>query len=284
MKPAEFKARGKGPALSNRATDHRTQVILDWLMNNLDDYETAECYGEPGYKDPEEIILFANWNHVPQWIQNYLEATGFELEWSDEWYIDYDHAGGKAYRTSPNSYFWQSVIHFTESGNVLTPDDSDEDWIEEFLNSPRKALPERFHDKMIELGFWRYPSDGEPMFEHGWHPGQTDDPNKIAKEIETRFINMDYVFVIPEVSQFYIKFEVWCRFCEDGNYQARNVGGELWTEVTSSGHTMPMWMTLDRLMEEVEVRDLKPEEVEVIYRDVAYPYTRLMEERNAKSA
>jgi hypothetical protein len=49
---------------------------------------------------------------VPKWVQDYLEEAGYELEYSDEWFVDYNY--DKAYRTVEDSYHWQCQIHFTD--------------------------------------------------------------------------------------------------------------------------------------------------------------------------
>lgn len=198
--------------LSLRVTPGRTKVILIALYNKHN-AESIQGYGEPGYQDPEEAVVFANWNNIPGWVPEYLEAAGFSIEWEDEWYIDYDYA--KAYRTSGDSYHWQCQIHFTNDGTVLTPDDPASAWVEEFMNDPRKALPSRItREELQALDFDRYPDWDAGDFESGWHPGQTDDPKSIATQIDREFPGADVVFRLTEVSQFYLKFEAWYRKME----------------------------------------------------------------------
>ena len=103
---------------------HITQKRTDKILHALQDkhyLEYCSHYGEPGYQDPEKSILFANWNPISKPICAYLEEAGYELEWSDEWYIDYNN--DKAWRTSPDSYGWVRQIVYTDDGEVLTPDD-----------------------------------------------------------------------------------------------------------------------------------------------------------------
>ena len=188
-------------------TPKRTEVILNHLRDN---HYLDQCsqYGEPGYQDPEAGILFANWNPVPGWIQKYLEEAGYELEWSDEWYVDYNY--GKAYRTSADSYHWQCQIHVTEAGEVLTPDNSDSDWVEEFMMTDKghtpKVLPSRIDPTTCD-----FEQVNDEHFENGWHPGQTDDPKEIAKKLFEDSTVEAMVFRLSEVSQFYVKFDVFAR-------------------------------------------------------------------------
>lgn len=69
--------------------DYGTVIELYRDKHN-EQVEFAGHYGEPGYSDPEKGIVFANWNNIPKRIADGLEAQGYELEWSDEWHIDYN--------------------------------------------------------------------------------------------------------------------------------------------------------------------------------------------------
>jgi hypothetical protein len=194
-----------------RVTQPRTKIII----NHLCEKHSAEyCtqYGEPGYQDPEEGIIFCNWNNVPKWVGDYLEEAGYSCEWEDEWYIDYGYS--KAYRTSPDSYGWEPQIMFSESsGEYMTPDDPISDWIQECsVQSPNdrmRALPSWIStDALSEEGFSKY----NGIYETGWHLGQTDDPRKTTQEIFEKVSDaLDVVFRIVETSQFYIVWEAWVR-------------------------------------------------------------------------
>ena len=171
-------------------------------INYLQDKHDAEwCghYGEPGYQDPEKGIIFANWNNTPPGLGDWLEKCGYSLEWSDEWIVDYNH--DKAYRTSPDCYAWESQIYYTQDGELLTPDDSAEDWIAEFENEPGKCLP-----SFVQLDGYTL-LDGE--LESGWFRGQTDNPTAIFKALRDKYESI--VFRKRENSQFYVRFEVWGR-------------------------------------------------------------------------
>lgn len=193
-------------------TKRRTEIILNYLQR---EHYAEHCsqYGEPGYQDPEQGIIFCNWNNVPEWVGEYLEEAGYECEWYDEWYVDYNHS--KAYRTSPNSHHWQPSIMFCDS-YVLTPDDSVEDWIQECsIQSPNdrmRALPSWVTAAQLEeYGFEKF----NGLFETGWHPGQTDDPSTTAREIFKDDKVHSVVFRVVENSQFYIVWEAWKRGDED---------------------------------------------------------------------
>jgi len=162
----------------------------------------CESYGEPGYSDPKNGIIFANWNNVPEHIQRGLERRGFELEWSDEWIIDYD--ANKAYRSSPDSYGWTPSYFIKDSGKIVGKADYDlQDLADYLMNDPSRA--DTFDADFSDLGFEK----GSDDFESGFHPGQTDKPEKIFADLHAK--GYDVVFQIDRVGQFDMRFNVWTR-------------------------------------------------------------------------
>lgn len=189
-------------------TEKRTAIILQ-ILQDKQDLQYCGHYGEPGYNDPEKSILFANWNNVSKTTADYLESAGFSLEWSDEWIIDWEN--NKAYRTAPDSHGWIQQWRMTDDGELLTPDDSIEEWIDnlsmsDYAHQPH-ALPDYFTEaELIEAGFIRYNGN----FESGWHAGQTDDPVKIARLIFDTVPDVEKViFRIAENSQFYTVWQAY---------------------------------------------------------------------------
>lgn len=187
---------------------------LDSALQYLQEKHYAEwCtqYGEPGYSDPEKGIILANWNNIPKGLSDWLEKCGYSLEWSDEWYIDYNHS--KAYRTSPDSYHWEPQIMLpSDACEYITPDDSPSVWIEACQitsnGQPIQCLPSWISNADIEdAGFKLQQSD----FESGNFPGQTDNPEQIAKSL---FDAGAYCVVFRKIenSQFYCKFAVYADF------------------------------------------------------------------------
>lgn len=178
--------------------------IITYLCE-VHDAEYCSHYGEPGYHDPEKGIIFCDWNNIPDVLTDILEEHGYSLEWSDEWYIDYDN--DKAWRTSPTSYDWQCSIRICDR-YVLTPDDDISEWIYECLNDCNQALPDWIteHD-LTEAGFELY---NDEYYESGWYPGQNDDPATIAAKLPD---DLEYVFHIPSVGQFDMKFDLYVREC-----------------------------------------------------------------------
>jgi len=174
--------------------------------------EYCSYYGEPGYHDPAAGILFANWNDISKRTADYLEAAGYELEWSDEWTIDYNN--DKAWRTSPDSYEWQCQIQYTDDGEMITPDDGAQVFIEHCAmtdyKQPTRAVPEWVTVADIEAEGYQAING---YFEAGWHPGQTDDPKAIARKA---FENgaLSVVFRLKESSQFYVVFQGYAKFAK----------------------------------------------------------------------
>ena len=188
-------------------------TIFDYLQESF--YaEWCGKYGEPGYNDPEMGVVFANWNDVPKPIQEALEEAGYELEWSDEWTIDYNN--DKAYRTSPSSYHWEPQWILSEGGGYIFPDDGADAFIEECAmtdwNQPMRCLPSSIHKQdLLDAGYVMF----RDKLESGWHAGQTDDPETFAKQAFKEGAER-VVFRKAENSQFYIVFECWARKPEAG--------------------------------------------------------------------
>ena len=175
--------------------------------------EFADSYGEPGYTDPEKGILFANWNDVPKSAQEFLESQGYELEWSDEWYVHYDSSPTKAYRTSPDSYQWTSQIKYCDDGYVLTPECDISDWIDECKcegkNDTYSCLPDWVKpDDLKEYGYF----DSEEKLEASMHY-PTDSPTDIVAKLQEEFkSNFDSVlFQITCAEQFASHYRVFIR-------------------------------------------------------------------------
>lgn len=189
---------------------NKIQKALAYLQD-AHNAEYCSYYGEPGYQDPEKGVILANWNDVPKGLAEWLEKCGYSLEWSDEWYVDYAYS--KAYRTSPDSYHWESSIMLPpDSCEYITPDDSPDTWIEACQQTnngqPIACLPSWIAESdIIDAGFTLQNSD----LESGWFPGQTDDPVKITADLIQRGAYR-VLFQKRENSQFYCRFAVYADF------------------------------------------------------------------------
>lgn len=193
---------------------YTSQNIIELLEKHQIDIEFASEYGEPGYEldADKDCILFANWNTVEEKIGrktlDQIERK-FELEWSDEWLIDYDN-DCKAYRTSPDSYDWLPSYQYTDSGELFTRDsvaDYEDDYVDYLINNSDHANLFLTHDKLIELGFIKF---NQETFESGLHEHMNDNPHKILSECQK--VNPgDYIFSDLTNSQFCTQFNVYYR-------------------------------------------------------------------------
>ena len=193
------------------------------------DWQYASFYGEPGYEQSyltqqRAVILGDYWlrgddktiddlQHFEQrWprIWQALEESGVSFEWYDEWTIDYDHS--KAYRTQADSYGWQTSIVWTDDGELITPDDDIQCWIDWAVDNPERCLMSRIHSSadLIAAGFTKWPDD-DTFFENGWHPGQTDNPKDILQRIKDHDDELQVVFHIDSVGQWDVRFTAYTR-------------------------------------------------------------------------
>ena len=178
-------------------------------------------YGEPGYDDPEiGIIATGNWNNddeydrekrervvtstLPKRVAELLEKLGVSIEWEDEWSECSDC--GKLVRTSADSYSWQPS-YVCGDGELLCHDCVEED-PEEHLKSLEGNPSVCNTLENIDPTEHGYVAFNEDSYESGWHPGQTDDPKTVAKELRERGVSR-FVFQLDENSQFYSRWSVF---------------------------------------------------------------------------
>ena len=184
--------------------------VLEEVMDSGEGYQ-ANAYLEPGYNSPENgKIIFSDWNKFPQYVIELLELSGHATEWYDEWLVT---DKGNAVRTSPDSYSWTPSYLITEDGDVLTREDSAEEWINyvkcsDWCHTPR-ALPSWINPE--EYGFKAY---REEVYQSGLHRGMNDDPKEVLVEIFGEDGNSEVVFTC-EQSQFYVEWKAWVKLEEE---------------------------------------------------------------------
>ncbi len=185
----------------------RQSKILNGLESRGFDYQIAFEYGEPGYSSDNQIIL-GNWNNLEKSALKAVESA-FEIEWADEWLID---DGGRAFRSSPDSYSWEPSF-FIHDGEIV-PHDSlsgDVDELRDYgflFDGGHPAVELRSVPPCIDLSAIaeRVRDDCET----GWHPGQTDSPSEILKTLPAG----EYCFQIDGKGQFDVAWSVWRVFSE----------------------------------------------------------------------
>ena len=135
------------------------------------------------------------------WEMFWRNATGGQLEWSDEWtsccYC------GKAVRTQPDSYSWTPSFILGDCeilcSDCLDPDDH----LAGLEGNYNKALtinsidPANHGYVLLEAGF-----------ESGFHPGQNANPRTIGKNLIALGITR-FLFKIDDTGQFDTTFSVW---------------------------------------------------------------------------
>lgn len=199
-----------GHHVSKDATEEQIanaqQADIRLALSEIERMNYAADYAEPGYHSPEKGILFANWNYFPRGITDLLERMGYEIEWSDEWSTCSDC--GKAVRTSADSYSWQPSYFIMNECEIYCKDCADiPAYLEGLENDPSRALND--HIDPADYGYVEI----EDKFEHGWYPGQNDDPKKIFEKYSKEYSRL--LFCIDRVSQFDLRFSIWY-FPEDG--------------------------------------------------------------------
>lgn len=215
--------------MSDTLTETRRDLI-DAVLRSIceaEGWNYCHEYGEPGYGDANTriIILGSFWKRDAEgglygWFDKHprfeaaMREAGIELEWDDEWTIDHDN--DKCYRTSPDSYGWTPSHAYTEGGDILTPDDDVENWLEHAMgdeyDGPRALYRTQLPmSKVEEAGFVRWPDEDE-FYESGWHPGQTDDPMEVIKRARQALGEDTQVIIyVTGVGQFDTRWVVYTR-------------------------------------------------------------------------
>jgi len=169
-----------------------------------------------GREAPKAGIFVANWNNdqtrqgnryvdvpgnIMRRLGDILERMGGELEWSDQ--VSSCDDCGRLIQTEPDCYSWQPEFEVGD-GSIVCTDCMDP---EEYLS--RLADEHGFNSiGSIDPGEHGYVRLNEDSFETGWHPGQTDDPRKMAKQLEGLGVKR-FLFHKDEQSQFYVTWSVY---------------------------------------------------------------------------
>jgi hypothetical protein len=218
--------------------------IVERLWNEGTVTDDATEYGEPGYRFDNETdtnrFLLGDWwcrcgknphagkphgygnretkpddlhgveaHHPRLWAQ--LAEQGIECAFYDEWWVDCET--GKAYRTQPDSYSWQSSIQWNEDMcDYMTPDHDFDVWLEWAVNDTSRCLMASWRSELEAAGFTQWEPNDPHRYHNGWHEGMTDDPVKVRAEIDRWSDEQeDVVFLLDETSQFYVGFSAWTR-------------------------------------------------------------------------
>lgn len=211
---------------------HKILEIAECMPHVCPDMQTASAYAEPGYSDPESgVIVFANWNKhggyrlvdgqypkpdkadmtMPR-LQALLEHFGAEIEWVDEWHVC---ECGKAVRTSADSYSWRPSYWmgdgFIKCAECVQADPTAYlEWLEGNEDAAVTLDVDLSEHGYVKLG---------DAYATGWHPGQTDNPSKVAEAL--REIDCErFIFEITENQQFSTHWAVWLPLDELKRYKS----------------------------------------------------------------
>lgn len=155
----------------------------------------------------QQIIALGLISDIPDILRDGdILGKAFDICFSD----DYSSCSGcgKLIKTSP-SYYGDLPKYLYTDCEILCPDCyTDDDVIDLYLNDANKAVNLRQLKKSLEKhGFICYRDN----LESGFHPGQTDDPHKISKELEKEIPGAEWIFCIDGAGQFDIRFSLWYR-------------------------------------------------------------------------
>jgi len=165
---------------------------------------------------PKGGIWYADWNDIGGYHDNsyseraktlmkrlgdLLEKAGAEIDWSDE--VTTCGDCGRLIKTEPDSYGWQPEF-VVGDGDITCTDCLDP---AEYLRG--LADGQGFNSiASIDPTDHGYVRLNEDSYETGFHPGQTDDPKKVAKELVAKGYRR-FIFHKDEQSQFYCKWSVY---------------------------------------------------------------------------
>jgi uncharacterized cysteine cluster protein YcgN (CxxCxxCC family) len=184
-----------------------------------------ESYAD-GREAPKGIVA-ANWNDlegewdpvtrtrahvsdVPSRMCDLFEKYGVEIEWSDQ--VSSCDGCGKCIQTEPDSYSWQP--EFVVGDGDITCAECAGDNAGELLEAIEGDPSQCWSIESIDPVDHGYVKVNEDSYESGWHPGQTDDPRKVARELKAKGVER-FIFVKDENSQFYSKWSVYVHESEN---------------------------------------------------------------------
>jgi hypothetical protein len=182
----------------------------DCVFNTDQWYIVAQCWGDIERAE-KEIIALGLIDDIPDLPRHgELLEKGFDLVFSDEYTSC--SCCGKLLKTTPSCY-GDLPEYIINDGEILCSDCyGDDDIIDLALNDTDTAVNIRQLKKSLE-------SHGFKLFrenlESGFHPGQTDDPQDISKEIEQLHPAADWLFCIDGAGQFDISFSAWYKERDD---------------------------------------------------------------------
>lgn len=191
-------------------------------------------YAEPGYSSDTGLVATGNWNDItiysasgqkifrsnlPHRVCNLLEKMGIECEWEDEWRAC--HECGQLVRTQSDSYSWLPSYYIdVNCGSLQCIDCVEADpktYLESIENNP--DMVNTFRN--INPEDHGYVKINDQPYQTGYHPGQTDSPHKVLKELEKRGYTR-VLFDMVSVGQFDSSWNVYVTRAEKDSIEKPN--------------------------------------------------------------
>jgi hypothetical protein len=191
-------------------------MTIDYIKSKLEcraesgELDICNTYGESGYEVKEgKLIYLGNWNGIER-VAKALEDDGNEIEWKDEWFLDYEES--RCFRIQPDSYNWIQSFVVTDTDQVICKEDLErypqllDDYIEHYLlNNPNRV--DLFCIDLESEGF----TELEDVYRNGWY-GKEDNPNEIYEKLSKEY---DVIFQINYAHVWEISFTVWVKKIEE---------------------------------------------------------------------
>ena len=194
------------------------EITLQTIINHFEKHNWELYIYKPG-EDTEKVTLASDWNPVPKQLYDYLENF-YNLAWSD---TSTGCAECNAWIDLTPGYYGDAGQYIsTEYGYVCRKcvEGNQESYLEEFVFwSDPKAYQHRAikwfqKPALAEAGFVEFQSVDsmcKDVYETGFHAGQNDDPNEVAKMIHEALGLVEIVFCIDDVGQFDCHWSAYVR-------------------------------------------------------------------------
>lgn len=186
--------------MKTKTNDQTVERVCKYLDRKGIDWMVLDIQTRDQHDHEQALIL--NWNNVPDSLFRIME-NHFDLYFDDE--HTFCEGCSNLINTRPNGWGWQCNALMDDDGYLCLDCAEVDDVIETYVNNTEKAIPSILIDMIVEAGFSKHNQDS---FENGLHRHMTDDPVKIAALLPD---NVDYIFSLDNVSQFYVEFSVYTR-------------------------------------------------------------------------
>lgn len=100
--------KGEGYVIDGSNLQDREEYLRQYKQAAIAEIENmgfSSAYAEPGYDQPKNGVLLANWNVLARGLDDILEKMGYAVEWSDEW--SFCDNCCKCFRTQPDHLGWE---------------------------------------------------------------------------------------------------------------------------------------------------------------------------------